>query len=69
MLFKGRTIGERKSKLLTIIQKELINMQKEGVNAAVACKLLKIDLNKITTRYNTKELSGIISTLKGFSRG
>ena len=62
-----RQAGIRKYKLLMKIKKELQDMGKRGINGIALMKFLKIKL-PLERFQNTKQLSGVLSTIKQFNK-
>ena len=64
---KVRQIGPRKQQLLIKIQKQLIVMSQKGMNVSAIAKFLKIPLHNLHNKYTTKQLSGVLGSLKEFA--
>ncbi len=66
-VIKERIIGERKYKLLTLLEKELNKASANGVNPNYLAKFLKINIHQVW-KVKTKEISGLIGRVAEFNK-
>jgi hypothetical protein len=67
-MWKERTVGPRKQKLMEQVYLALNAIGKKGLNPTEVARFLKIDLRTIHQKYTTKQLTGVIGKIKEFDK-